>query len=406
MKVLQINSVVNSGSTGRIAEDIGSVLIANGHESYIAYGRGIGLSKSKLVKIGNELDLYIHGARSLLTDRHGFGSRIATKKLIKKIIEIEPDLIALHNLHGYFLNIKILFEFLKEYNKPVVWTLFDCWAFTGHCTYFDDLDCELWKSQCNNCPKHFVYPASIVDQSLRNFNEKKELFQSIKKLEIIAHSEWLGNLVANSFLKASTIHITPSAIDIQCFKPISSELNQKYFLSASKIILGCASVWSKRKGLNDFIKLSSILPKGYQIVLIGLNNNQLKSLPKNILGIQRTESVEQLAQWYSAAFVFVNPTTQDNFPTTNIESLACGTPVITYNTGGSPEAIDEETGYVVEKGDVNGILQCINELESRDYNDVSYKCRERAVKYYNKDDRFRDYLTTFERVNSKYKNEL
>jgi len=396
VKLLQINSIVNSGSTGRIAEDIGNVAINSGHESYIAYGRGNRPSSSQLIRIGKQLDVYWHGITTLLTDRHGFSSAKATEKLIHIVDQINPDVIGLHNLHGYYINIEILFNYLKTIDIPVLWTLFDCWSFTGHCSYFDDIKCEKWQTHCIQCPKYRNYPTALVDNSFINFDDKKRLFTGVKNLEILVHSSWLGDLVKKSFLKEYPIHIKPSAIDLSVFKPAQSSISISYNLENKKVLLGCASVWSERKGLNDFIKLSNVLDSEFIIVLIGLNKKQFLSLPENIIGINRTESTLELAQWYSLADVFINPTYQDNFPTTNIEALACGTPVITYDTGGSPEAIDNNTGLVVEKGDILGLYKAIINICSKGKEYFTHICRERAVKHFNKDDRFMDYLKIYE----------
>jgi putative colanic acid biosynthesis glycosyltransferase len=392
MRILQINVTVNSGSTGRIAEEIGNVLLENNHESYIAYGRGIGKSNSQLIRIGNKLDNYIHGAKTLLTDKHCFYSKSVTKKLIEQIKVIKPDAICLHNLHGYYIHIEVLFDFLKESQIPVLWTLFDAWAFTGHCTYFDDIDCKKWQSHCNNCPKHKNYPSSWVDNSYNNFEEKKRIFNSINRMEIVTHSFWLENLVKKSFLKDFKVHVTPSAVNLQQFKPTSSKLREKYCLENKKVLLGCASIWTNRKGYHDFIQLSEKINDEFIIVMIGLNTKEINGLPQKIIGLQRTESIEELAQWYCIAYAFINPTSQDNFPTTNLEALACGTPVITYNTGGSPEAIDHKTGFVVEKGNIQGILDSLNQLETLNQEDISAACRLRAEFLFDKRTRYLDYL--------------
>jgi glycosyltransferase involved in cell wall biosynthesis len=398
VRILQINAVANSGSTGRIAEEIGNVLLEQGHESYIAYGRNQATSSSKLIKIGTKRDVYLHGAYTLLTDKHAFASKKATKELFKEIDAIKPDLIALHNLHGYYINIEILFKYIKAKNIPIVWTLFDCWAFTGHCTYFDDIDCRKWETHCHKCPKYDKYPKSLVDNSFLNFKNKKELFTSVDNMQIITHSKWLSGLVKKSFLSNYKTHVTPSAINLDLFKPMESDLKTKFNIDDKKVILGCASVWSERKGLNDFLKLNKLIDTNYQIVLIGLSKKQLNQLPKGIIGLNRTESIKELAEWYSVASVFVNPTTQDNFPTTNIEALACGTPVITYNTGGSPEAIDQETGEVVDKGNVDGILKAIKSLEAKDQVLLSDNCVKRAEKRFDKKYRYLDYLNIFEKL--------
>jgi putative colanic acid biosynthesis glycosyltransferase len=400
MRVLQINSVANTGSTGRIAEEIGSTLIDNGHQSYIAYGRGKAKSRSELIRIGEESDVYIHGAYTLLTDRHGFASKKPTQRLIQQIQNIKPDILALHNLHGYYLHLPVLFDFIKRENIPVVWTLFDCWAFTGHCTYFDDIDCLKWQTHCKKCPKYKNYPSSWVDNSYENFDAKSTLFTSINNMELVTHSDWLNGLVKESFLSRYQVNVTPSAINLELFKHRNSSLREQFHIGDKKVLLGCASAWSNRKGYRDFIELSRLLDDNYQIVMIGLNKKELKGLPATIIGLGRTESIEELAAWYSLAHVFINPTSQDNFPTTNLEALACGTPVITYNTGGSPEAIDPATGFVVNKGDIEGVVEAIEKLGALNYDKISKACRARAERLYDKKNRYLDYLRIFERMTS------
>lgn len=393
MKLLQINTQVNSGSTGRIAEDIGRVMLANGHESYIAYGRGNRPSQSKLLKIGSQQDIYLHGLKTLLSDRHGFGSRKATEALIKEIEHIQPDAIGLHNLHGYYLHIEVLFDYLRANQIPVLWTLFDCWAFTGHCTYFDNIQCQKWQTHCQQCPKSRMYPKSFFDNSFRNFEDKRSLFTGLNRLELIVHSAWLRDLVKQSSLKDLPVHLIRSGIDIDQFRPLSADkVRHRFALGNQKIILGVASTWDERKGLQDFLQLHPHLPEGYTLVLVGLNAKQIKVLPANVKGIARTESVEELAELYSAASVFVNPTWQDNFPTTNLEALACGTPVITYDTGGSPEAIDAKTGMVVAKGNISELWQAIKKVTDLGKEHYLPLCRARAEQHFNKEDRYRDYL--------------
>lgn len=392
MIVLQINTTVNTGSTGRIAEDIGQVLIDNGHKSYIAYGRGNFSSKSNLIKIGTQKDVYFHGVKTALFDRHSFGSKKVTQELINKIDSIKPDVIGLHNLHGYYINIEVLFTYLSKIDIPIFWTLFDCWAFTGHCTYFDDINCKKWETQCNTCQKTNKYPSSYwLDNSKKNYRDKKKLFNLPQKLELIVHSKWLKKLVQKSFLKTKPIHHIFSGVDLMKFTVKPFEINTK------EKVLGVASTWDLRKGLNDFIKLSKLLDPSYQVVLIGLSKHQIKTLPNNIMGIERTENIEELAQWYSDATVFVNPTYQDNFPTTNLEALACGTPIITYNTGGSPEAIDEKTGFVIKKGDVYGIVNAIKKISKLEKEEFSINCRKRAMELFNKEDRYNDYIKLYEK---------
>ena len=399
MRILQINTTVNFGSTGRIAEDIGKVLIANGHESYIAYGRGNQTSESKLIKIGTQKDIILHGLKTALVDRHGFGSKEATQKLIAQIEKIKPDAVGLHNIHGYYLNIEVLFNYLGTKNIPIVWTLHDCWAFTGHCTYFDSVGCEKWKIQCEKCPKKSYYPTSyLLDNSKKNYLEKKELFNKVANGMVITPSKWLKNLAEESFLKYSVTNIY-NGIDLQVFKPqLDLKLiKEKYQISIDKIILGVASIWDERKGLNDFIALQKIVSNS-QILLVGLSEKQIKQLPTGIIGIKRTDNIEELAALYALAEVFVNPTYQDNFPTTNLEALACGTPVITYNTGGSPEAIDELTGKIVPKGNIHALAEAIEEVLNNGKSFYTKACRLRAENRFNKEDRYMDYLVIFEKI--------
>ena len=391
LKILQINSVSNSGSTGRIMENIGLVIKEAGHHSCIAYGRGGGNSELDTIKIGSQLDVYIHGAITLLMDKHGFGSTRATKDFIKKIEVYQPDAIGLHNIHGYYINIQLLFNYLRNKNIPVLWTFHDSWPFTGHCTYFDSVNCEKWLSGCQNCPKKKEYPRSLVDNSKKNYLNKRGLFSSLNNLHIITPSHWLKTNVKRSYLKNFDVSVIHNGIDLQAFKP-----NQ--MVRKEKLILGVASIWDKRKGLNDFHSLRLLLDDEWKIVLIGLSKEQLKDLPKGISGIARTEDIQELVNWYSRSLCYVNPTYQDNFPTTNIEAIACGTPVITYNTGGSPEAIDKETGCVVQQGNIQGLLEAILYLESLDNITLSKACRKRAETLFDKKVQFLEYLKIYKQI--------
>jgi glycosyltransferase involved in cell wall biosynthesis len=401
--LLQINTVVNSGSTGRIAEEIGQIVMANGWRSYIAYGRNERPSQSELIKIGNNWDIKIHGLQTRLFDRHGLASKKATKQLVQQITQIKPDVIHLHNLHGYYLNIEILFNFLNKAGIPVVWTLHDCWPITGHCTHFDFTGCEKWKTQCSQCPQKKEYPASFfTDRSKTNYILKKRLFTSVNNLTLVPVSDWLAGLISQSYLSAYPVQVIHNGINTDIFKPVSdSSFRVKFNLQNKIILLGVASVWSPRKGLKNFVELSQNLDSNYQVILVGLTKNQIKSLPKNIIAIERTENIQELAAIYSAADIFINPTWEDNFPTTNIEALACGTPVITYNSGGSPEAIDSDTGFVVEKGNIEALIKAVKQIKAKNKTFYSTACRERARLLFNKHDRFSDYITLFESLLSK-----
>jgi len=397
MKVLQINTTVNSGSHGRIAEEIGLSLIAAGHESYIAAAYTPRPSQSRVIKIGHDFNRRLHGLKTRLFDRHGFGSKTPTRKLINQIKHIDPDIIHLHNIHGYYLHIGVLFEYLKSSNKPVVWTFHDCWPFTGHCSYFDAVNCFKWKTGCYSCPNKAGYPKSIlIDNSRINYRDKKHLFTGVSDMVLVSPSQWLAGHLRESFLKEYEIKVINNGIDTENFKPIISDMLIEKYKISGKYILGVASTWTKRKGLDDFISLRARLEPEIGIVLVGLNQNQARKLPDGIISISRTENINELSALYSGAEVFVNPTYVDNFPSTNIEALACGTPVITYNTGGSPEAIDENAGIVVDKGDTEGLGKAVETMLKNGKEHYSSACRDRAVKLYNKNDRYGDYISLYQ----------
>lgn len=398
MKLLQINVTVNWGSTGRIAEQIGQMVLSQGWESYIAYGRGSSVSKSQLIRIGSRFSIYWHVLMTRLFDRHGLASKRATKKLIEQIKEIQPDIIHLHNIHGYYVNYEFLLAFLAEYNKPIVWTLHDCWNFTGHCAFFDSVNCSKWEKHCLHCPLKYEYPTSIFrDRSAQNFDRKK------KAVEILTHcvhlvpvSNWLRTLLKRSYMRempAVTIH---NGIDLSIFSS-NSTISSDLIKEQSKfIVLGVASVWDSRKGLGDFMSLRKMLPvDDYGIVLVGLSDKQCAKLPPDINGVFRTENIKELVALYASADVFVNPTYSDNYPTTNLEAMACGTPVITYRTGGSPEAVTEQTGLVVEQGDVEALAEAIKTIKRKGKSHYSNACRQRAEQHFDKEKSYLKYLELY-----------
>ena len=341
MKVLMINSVCGIRSTGRICTDLAVALEKQGHQVKIAYGReNVPEQFQKyVVQIGNDLDVKFHGVKARLLDGAGFGSKVVTQKFIEWVKKYDPDVIHLHNLHGYYINVEVLFKYLKTCGKRIIWTLHDCWAFTGHCTYFDYVGCEKWKNGCMKCPQKKEYPTSNgLDMSKQHYVLKRKLFTCIPNMTLVTPSQWLADLVKMSYLKKYNTCVIHNGVDTTMFKPTNSDIRKKYHCEGKKIILGVAAVWDKRKGLDTFLKLSKRLDQSYQIILVGLNQEQIQKIPKNIIGIERTDSVQELAALYSSADIFLNPTLEDNYPTTNLEAIACGTPVITYDTGGSPES--------------------------------------------------------------------
>lgn len=356
MKYLFINVLAGSGSTGRIAAAQCRELQSQGHECVLAYGRGKAMCPDvKTYPIGSAWSVRLHGVRSRFLDDIGAGSRTATQEFLKWVGGFDPDVIWLHNLHGYYINLELLFGYLRSCGKEIHWTLHDCWAFTGHCAYYDFAQCDRWKTGCHDCPEKHSYPKSVLrDNSAGNYEWKKRLFTGIENLSVRVPSNWLKSQTAESFLREYPIEVVYNTVDRELFKPTSSDLRSKYALEGKKVVLGVANVWDMRKGLRDFLALEKRLSSDYQIVLIGLSAKQIKALPKSILGLPRTDSVQQLAQWYSVADVYVNLTYEDNYPTTNLEAQSCGTPCITYRTGGSVESVPAEN--VVERGDLTGLL--------------------------------------------------
>ncbi len=388
-KIVQINSTANWGSTGRIAENIGKLVIEAGWDSTIAFGRNNKASSSNLLRIGNKRDMIFHGIGSRLFDKHGLLSKSATEEFVKQLEKLNPDIIHLHNIHGYYLNFPVLFDFLKHWGGPVVWTLHDCWSFTGHCAFFENLGCEKWEHGCHDCQGLRKYPVSVFsDNSKSNYEKKRKAFLNCPNLTLVPVSDWLGNLIKKSILKEYPVKIIKNGIDISLFRPKSNVKNSR------RNILGVASVWEKRKGLEDFKELRALLPKEYQITLVGLTESQIKTLPEGIRGISRTESIEELVTLYSESDLLVNPTYEDTFPTVNLEAIACGTPVLTYRTGGSPETIDEKTGRVVDRGDINGLAAMVRRMCNEERLDTQ-ACRERAERLYDSRETFRRYIELY-----------
>ena len=363
MKVLQINTFGNL-STGKIAVDIYRTLRARGNEGAVAFARNEVPGDVPSFKIGNPLSVYTDGVLTRLTDKAGHYSKGATEKLIKQIKEYDPDIIHLHNLHGYYINVPMLFDYLKEADKPVVWTLHDCWAYTGHCCYYSMAGCDKWKlTGCSKCPQKKAYPASIFkDNSSKNFSEKNQMFHSVKNLHLVCVSKWLDNELRASFLKDIPSRVIYNGIDTSVFKPSSGNFRIKYNVGDKRIVLGVASTWDTRKGLADFIGLSKILDERYKIVLVGLNDKQKASLPDNMIGIGRTDGPKELAEIYSASNVLFNASVEETFGLPNVESLACGTPVVAYNCTGIPETMTENDGYIVEPHDLKTVALKIGEI--------------------------------------------
>ena len=399
MKIFFINTVCGVGSTGNIVTGLLDLAKADGHTGLVAYGYG----QAKKVQPGEAYQTvsaagyYAHNLLSRLTDHEGLFSAAATRALVKKIQEFDPDVIHLHNLHGHYVHYGILFDYLAKAGKPVVWTLHDCWAFTGHCTHFTAVGCQKWQSGCRDCSQLRQYPQCYTGgDAAKNYRRKQAAFTGIQNLTIVTPSRWLADQVKQSFLMDYPVQVIHNGIDLTIFKPTDGDFRQKYHCEDKFILLGVAFDWSVRKGLDVFIELSKRLDDPFQIVLVGTNEDVDKQLPPNIISIHRTENQAQLAGVYTAADLFINPTREEVLGLVNIEALACGTPVLTFRTGGSPECIDDSCGSVVPCEDIDRFEAEILRVaaERPFWPDACI----RWVHAFDKDQRFREYIDLYKKV--------
>ena len=366
MKVLFINSVCGIRSTGRIVAQLAEDYIKNGHECRIAYGREDvpEMLKPIAVRIGSESGIKVNAVLARLLDNEGLNAKGATKRFLNWANKYNPDVLWLHNLHGYYLNIELLFDWIKSRPQmQVKWTLHDCWAFTGHCSYFSFVGCDRWQHGCGGCCQSKKYPVSLfLDSSENNYQRKKQAFCGVKDMTLITPSNWLANLVKQSFLKEYPVEVCYNTIDTEIFSPTPSDFRSRYSLNDRKIVLGVASVWDERKGMADFFELSSLLPKDYAVVLVGITDRGKKKCPPSVVCIPPTNSAKELAEIYTAADVFVNPSKEETFGLTTLEALSCGTPAIVYENTACEEVADMYGGIVVEQS-VQAIKKAIEELK-------------------------------------------
>ena len=369
MKVLLINTVYGRGSTGRIVADLGKLLEEQGHSYMVAYGRGDHHDDPHCYRIGNDGDRYLHAGLSRITDRAGFYSKSATRKLLDFIRDYAPDVIHLHNLHGYYLNIEVLFEFLAtEYHGRVIWTLHDCWALTGHCVFFTYAACDKWKTECEHCAQKGEYPKSAaLDQARRNYVQKKQLFTGVGNLEIVTVSNWLKDIVCESFLRDCKVQCIYNGIDTMRFHPVENSVKAELDIENHPMILMVSDGWDKRKGYDTILEIAKAAPPEWRFVMIGLTEAQIRQLPENIIGFEQIWNQDKLIEYYSAADVFLNPSREETFGLVTAEAIACGTPAVVMDSTACPELIvDDGMGTVVEKeADAAAYIQATQKLLER-----------------------------------------
>lgn len=376
MKVVQIAGYA-SGSIKTISLNISDYLSQKGIENYIFYSFN-DIQKDNGYFYANKAEIKANALASRIQGNYGFNSKRITERLIQKLKELQPDIIQLHNLHSHDINLDLLFTYLKEINIPVVYTFHDCWAFTGYCPYYTYARCNQWESGCKKCLLRNRY-SWFQDRSNILYNKKKELLTGLKQLTIVTPSKWLKEEVSKSFLREKECVVIPNGIDLKIFKPAQNRVKELLGIQDKKMVLAVAFHLAEAKGANDLLKLNELLPKNYRLVLVGLNEKEIASLPKNIIGVPRTNSQKELAEYYTAADLFINPTHEDNFPTVNLEALACGTPIVAYDVGGACEAFDSSTGIAVEENDIGGLRDAILKIMSKPK--TCYPCREHALQY-------------------------
>lgn len=398
-KLFIIGSSLNYGSPGKITENIGLLAKSQGWEVYQAHGLKYS-NPSQLISrpVSTSLGEKIHAGYSLLFDGHGLASSKSTLKLVEWLKEVQPDVIHLHNLHGYYLNYEILFNYLSSINTPIVWTLHDFWPITGHCAHFDYAGCYKWKTQCEDCPQRGTYPKSLfIDRSKRNFALKKRVFTSVKNMTIVPVSKWVGGLVSESFLGKYSIIPIYNGIDINIFKPAGSDLRNRLGLQDKFVMVGVAAPWYPLKGMNDYFALNEKLSDDYKIIMIGLSKEQIKQLPKGIIGIERTNSQKELVEYYSMADCTLNLSYQETFGMTTVEGMACGTPGIVYNKTASPELVDCSTGFVIEAGDIKALAEHIEKMKLMNFKTKHFKdCIARVKKDFCKKQQYSKYISLYD----------
>ena len=395
MKIVQINTTCGIGSTGKICVSVSRLLTENDIENYILYS-----SKSNGYTLGISCatNFYVkaQALKSRILGNYGFNSQKATRKMIAELERIQPDVVHLHNIHGHDCNLELLFQYLKKNQIKVIWTFHDCWAFTGYCPHFTMMKCDKWKTSCAHCIQKQEF-SWFFDRSHAAYERKKTLLSGLD-MTIVTPSQWLADLVRQSFLKEYPVKVINNGIDLEIFRPTHSDFREKHGLENKKIVLGVSFGWGEKKGLDVFIELAKRLDDTYQIVLVGTDARVDKQLPSNILSIHCTQNQQELAEIYSAADLFVNTTREENYPTVNMEAIACGTPVLTFQTGGSPEMLDETCGSVVPCDDIDALEKEIRRIcADRPYSQEA--CVEKS-KAFDKNQRFKEYVELYARINT------
>lgn len=400
-KLLQINTVANTGSTGRIAEQLGQYAISQGWKSYIAYGREAKDSKSELIKIGSTLDVYTHAIGARLFDCQGLMSKNATRKFLKQIEKIQPDIIHLHNIHGYYINYPMLFNYLKRKNIPTIITMHDFWLMTGHCAYINE-SCNKWETGCGHCPRLSQYPATKLDCSARNWKRKAGIFADMPNVTLVPVSYWLAKYVDKSFLHEVKQQMIYNGIDTRAFKPYRGKSHTVDGIDWTKYtIMTIATRWTKANGFDDIIQLSRVLPDDFRIVMIGLDDRQLEDLPENIIGLKKIESLTSLRELYSKADVIFNVNREVTFGLVTVEAMACGTPAVVFHNTAGEELVNKQTGFVINS--VYDLIEILPVIRNMDKEKTAISCRQRVLDMFDADKQSYKYFDLYLNILHKQK---
>ncbi len=398
MKVLQINAVYGQGSTGVIVKDIDEALQENGYKSFVAYANCNTIPNNGF-KIGNKIDHKVHGMLTRTLGKQAYSSVLSTNKLLRYIDIINPDVIHLHNLHSNYINLNMLLKYIIKNDIKTVITLHDCWFFTGKCFHYIADQCTKWQTECNTCPRlKKDVPSWFFDQTSKVFNDKKRYFELISDLVVVGVSNWISNEAKKSFFKDKEIATIHNGVDTVIFKPMESNFRKKNNIEDKFVILGMANKWLLPNNNPSLKYISNNLGENYVLVLVGCSEAEKHNLPANVIGLGYVNNKEELARIYSMADVFVNTTWEDSFPTVNIESISCGTPVITFDSCGSPEAIDKDTGLIVPQGNYKQLWKAIMEIKQKGKHYYQQRCVEYGREKYNKNDRYTDYILLYEEI--------
>lgn len=396
MKIVEINVVFN-GSTGKIMIQTAKCAQTNGHNVFCFSKNWKNNKKinNHTKYIGTRFENVLARIFNPLFSSETLFTYISTKRFLKQIHKIKPNIIHLHNIHGWYIDYNLLFKYIKKNDIPVIWTLHDCWSFTGHCTHFANNDCFKWETLCSNCKYLKTYPKLLFDTSTKLWKKKKKSFSNVNNMVIVTPSIWLSNYVKDSFLNNYDVMVINNGIDLQIFKPTILDNYNKYNIAKDKkVLLGVSFAWGYLKGLDVMIELNKIIDHNeYQIVLVGTSDEIDKMLPDDIVSIHKTDNQKELAKIYSSSYVLVNPTRADTYSSINMEALACGTPVITFNTGGAVEMIDSLIGIVTKEKNAISIYQELDNVSKIDRN----VCIKKA-KLFDMNTKFEEYVNLYERI--------